>query len=80
MIRTMEFTRGNQMTMQAEYVIWGKEKGKTDALDEVPLYTKAESMEQAERVMTILEREHGCHSMRVQVLDGTLPNFGAAVI
>ena len=47
------------MTMQAEYVIWGKPKGKTDPLDDVPLYTEAESMEQAERVMTILERDHG---------------------
>lgn len=65
--------------MKAEYVIWGKEAGKTGDLDDAPLYTKAESMDEAKRVMAILEKDHGCHSMRVQTLDGTLPDFAAGV-
>jgi hypothetical protein len=62
-----------------EYVIWGKVAGKTDPLDEVPLYTRCTSMEQCKGMMAYLAEKHGCHSMRVQVLDGTPPDFTKAI-
>jgi hypothetical protein len=66
-------------TFQTEYVIWGLPPGKTDELDRAPLYTLARSMEEAQKVMAILEKEHGCREMTVQVLDGTLPDFAKTV-
>lgn len=62
-----------------EYVIWGLTAGKTDKLDELPLYTKAKTKQEAEKVMSILASKHGCHEMRIQVLDGSMPNFGATL-
>jgi len=39
------------------------------------LYTQATSMEHARKVMEILFNKHGCHAMRVQVIDGAIPDF-----
>jgi len=58
-----------------EYVIWGLTADQTDKLHEQPLYTNATSMEQARKVMRILAEKHNCHEMRVQVIDGTIPDF-----
>jgi len=32
-------------------------------------------MREARKVMRILEEKHNCHAMRVQVIDGTMPDF-----
>jgi len=61
--------------MQNEYVIWGLTAEQTDKLHEQPLYTNATSMDQARKVMRILAEKHKCHAMRVQVIDGTIPDF-----
>jgi hypothetical protein len=58
-----------------EYVIWGLTADQTDKLHEQPLYTNATSMEQARKVMRILAEKHNCHAMRIQVIDGTIPDF-----
>ena len=58
-----------------EYVIWGLTADQTDKLHEQPLYTNATSMEQARKVMRILAEKHNCHEMRVQVIDGIIPDF-----
>jgi hypothetical protein len=60
-----------------EYVIWGLTAEQVIDLDlnEQPLYTKAKSMSEARKVMRILEEKHNCHAMRVQVIDGTMPDF-----
>jgi hypothetical protein len=62
-----------------EYIIWGLTSDKTDKLDELPLYTNAKTKEETEKVMAILANRYGCHAMRVQVLDGSIPDFGACV-
>ena len=62
-----------------EYVIWGLTKDQTDKLHEQPLYTQAENMDQARKAMTILETKYECHSMRIQVIDGSIPDFAASV-
>jgi hypothetical protein len=65
--------------MEPEFIIWGWQAGKSDPLDQAPLYTQAKSMPEAERVMAILAEKHGCHGMTVQILDGALPDFAGAV-
>jgi len=65
--------------MQNEYVIWGLTAEQSDKLHEQPLYTQATSMEHARKVMEILFNKHGCHAMRVQVIDGAIPDFAATI-
>lgn len=65
--------------MQAEYVVWGLTPDQSDKLDEQPLYTNATSMEQARKAMDILADKHKCHAMRIQVIDGAIPDFAAAI-
>jgi hypothetical protein len=65
--------------MQNEYVIWGLTAEQSDKLHEQPLYTQATSMEQARKVMDVLFQKHGCHAMRVQVIDGAIPDFAATI-
>lgn len=64
-----------------EYVIWGLTADQVIDLDlnEQPLYTKAKSMREARKVMRILEEKHNCHAMRVQVIDGSIPDFAATI-
>ena len=49
-----------------EYVVWGIPPGQKS---ETILFTKAENMQQAKKVVEILEKKHGCKECRVQVLD-----------
>jgi Fe2+ transport system protein B len=49
-----------------EYVIWGIPPGKTH---EDILYTKAETISEARKVVEILTKKHGCKKVRIQVLD-----------
>lgn len=67
--------------MQNEYVIWGLTADQVVELDlnEQPLYTKAKSMREAHKAMRILAEKHNCHAMRVQVIDGTMPDFAATI-
>lgn len=65
--------------MQAEYVVWGLTPDQSDKLDEQPLYTNATSMEQARKAMDILAHKHKCHAMRIQVIDGAIPDFASAI-
>jgi len=58
-----------------EYVVWGIPPGADPAdvesgLAERPLYTLAETRAEADRVAVVLERDHGCRRLRVQVIDG----------
>ena len=60
-----------------EYVVWGltAEQVLNSDLDEQVLYTKAKSMREARKVMEILKDKHDCYAMRVQVIDGSIPDF-----
>ena len=64
-----------------EYVIWGLTADQVIDLDlnEQPLYTKAKSMREARKVMRILEEKHNCYATRVQVIDGSIPDFAATI-
>ena len=53
--------------MTKEYIIWGKSPKNPEHSE--PLHTQSKSREEAEQIMAILSSEHGCHSMRMQVLD-----------
>ena len=64
-----------------EYIVWGLTANQVVDLDlnEQPLYTKAKSMDEAKKVMQILEENHNCHAMRIQVIDGSIPDFTKAI-
>ena len=64
-----------------EYVIWGLTANQVADLDlnEKPLYTKATSMDEARKIMRILEEKHDCHALRIQVIDGSIPDFTKAI-
>lgn len=64
--------------METEYVVWGVPPGGDG---EQPLYTLARTMADARRVAGVLEREHGCTLLRVQVLNlSEPPDFVRAVL
>ena len=48
-----------------EFAIWGIPPGETE---ETILYTKADSLEQAQRAAEALGARHGCTGIRVQIL------------
>lgn len=54
--------------MKNEFVIWGIAPNTTE---EGILFTKAESMEEAKRVINILTTHHNCKACRIQVIDFT---------
>ena len=62
-----------------EFIIWGLTENQVDTIDEQPLYTKATSMDAAKTVMRILKEKHNCHSMRIQVIDGSISDFTKAI-
>jgi len=56
-----------------EFIIWGVPPGEQH---ENVLHTKSKSMAEAQKIIKILETEHGCKKCRVQVLDLTkAPDF-----
>lgn len=61
-----------------EYVLWGRPKGKTDALYDKVLYTKGKSPADLERIKKVAAKD-GWHSFRVQKIDGTKPDFTKAL-
>jgi hypothetical protein len=52
--------------MKKEFIIWGIPPEKKY---ENVLFTKAQSMYEAKKVCKILETEHDCKKLRIQVLD-----------
>lgn len=64
-----------------EYVIWGIPPGQADEtiLLAEPNGTPITSIEAARQYLKQLEAKHGCSKCRIQTLDGTLPNFAAAI-
>jgi len=56
--------------MTKEYVIWGVKKGESD---EEPLFTKAETLSDANKVKSILESKHGVSKTRIQTIDTDEP-------
>lgn len=54
--------------MKKEFVIWGIAPNTTE---EDILFTKAETMEEAKRVLNILTNQHNCKECRIQVIDFT---------
>ena len=54
--------------MKKEFVIWGIAPNTTE---EDILFTKAETMEEAKRVLNILTTQHNCKECRIQVIDFT---------
>jgi hypothetical protein len=54
------------MEIKKEFVIWGIDPNNDF---ESVLYTKATDLEQAERVIWLLENSHGCKNCRIQVID-----------
>lgn len=65
--------------MKPEILIYGLPEGETREYMETILYSLAKSVDEAERVMEILARDHGCTKMRIWAFDGSAPNFAAAV-
>jgi hypothetical protein len=53
-----------------EYVIWGIPEG--ESMEDI-LYTKAESEEEAEKIMKILENKYNCSNVRLQIIDFEMP-------
>jgi hypothetical protein len=60
-----------------EYVLWGRPAGSTDALGEQVL-TCTPNPERVDAVQAMAARD-GFHTFRVQVLDGSRPDFAAGV-
>ena len=60
-----------------EYVLWGTPAGQTDALYARPLTCTAD-LARVNQVREMATRD-GWHSFRVQALDGSRPDFAAAV-
>ena len=62
--------------MAIEYVIWGIPGKPYDQTYEQVLNTNAKTHEQAEKIITILEKEQGCKNCRIQILDlSVAPDF-----
>ena len=62
-----------------DILIYGLPNGESRDYMEAILYTKARTVEEAEKVAAILERDHGCTKTRVWVYNGEAPNFANAV-
>lgn len=71
----MDVVEDKDMT---ELVLWGLPKGSTDELDSTILFTRGTTMAQIEKVK-VLASADGWHSFRVQILDGSLPDFAKTV-
>jgi hypothetical protein len=55
-----------------EYILWGRPKGSTDALDDVVLYTQGKSIADLDKIIK-LAKEKGWHSFSKQVIDISQP-------
>lgn len=69
------FAAGEKAEMQKEYVLWGLPKGKTDAIHEQILSTKAKTPAEMDAIKRRAAAD-GWHSFRVQILDLSKPYKG----
>ena len=67
--------QGAKAEMQKEYVLWGLPKGKTDAIHEQILSTKAKTPAEMDAIKRRAAAD-GWHSFRVQILDLSKPYKG----
>ena len=61
-----------QISEAKEYILWGRPKGSTDALDDVILYTQGKSIADLDKIIK-LAKEKGWHSFSKQVIDLAQP-------
>ena len=59
--------------VKQEFIIWGLTKGQSDPSKEKQLHTKSADMNEANANMEMLADKHGCHTMRIQIVNGTGP-------
>jgi len=52
--------------MKNEYIIWGIAPGQNE---EDILFTNAQNLEEAKKVIQILESEHSCKNCKIQIID-----------
>ena len=52
--------------MKNEYIIWGIAPGQKD---EDILFTNAQNLAEAKKVVSILESEHNCKNCKIQIID-----------
>lgn len=57
-----------------ELILWATPAGQTDPLYEKPIYTQGKTDADIERVKALAAKD-GWHSFRVQVIDGSIPDF-----
>jgi hypothetical protein len=75
-----EFTRPRRNPSdEPEILIYGLPPGETREYMETILYTKAKTVEEAEKIADLLEREHGATKTRVWVYKGEAPDFASTV-
>ncbi len=63
----------------SELVVWALPEGESDRLFEQPIASNCRSREDVQRVIDASAAD-GWHGHRIQVIDGTLPDFGATVM
>jgi len=64
---------------QREILIYGLPEGETRPYMEELLYTKAQSVEEAERVIKHIADRFNYHSMRIAFYNGEKPDFSKTV-
>lgn len=64
-----------------EYAIWGKppQQNEETLLCAMPNGKPITERKDAENIKAALESVHGCTDCRIQTLDGTMPDFPAAI-
>jgi hypothetical protein len=68
------------MTGTKEILIYGLPAGETRDYMETILYSRATTIQEAEKVAAILERDHGCTRIRIWSWNGAAPSFGKNVL
>jgi len=66
------------MDTHAEIILWGLPAGETDPIHQVILSTQCQSQADAERIKKQAAAD-GWHSFRIQVIDGSKPDFVGAI-
>lgn len=64
-----------------EFAIWGIPPGQTEStlLYAMPGGLPVTDGQEANRVLKILEKNHGCTRCYIQTIDGTTPDFAATL-
>ena len=64
--------------MPDEFIIWGVPPDSADD-DEVPLLTTCRTRQEAQQAIKLLASRYGCRNMRIQHIDGSLPDFASSL-